>query len=429
LQFKTGDAMECHRFKLTLYATGSLTIECNTLFTTEFAVIGSRNIDPNYDGSFNASFTGRTHDGGTVDIDDMTLVDFNLIDQGMIPLNDNNSESKFVVDLDSLHSNAKSFLSQIWQMKGGDPRSFPTQGKRKLEGYMSFLIIREVRIDFRSVNQNDTVTESWGLTNLQFAGCEQGIAGRPYKDSFKINIDRLTFIISHVDDYQQKINQLRITEGVDVTAKVIAEARYSELPQAESVLEKVCYLLTLATMNWVTRLYKDVFKGGEKISTTLLPYFTLPFKGGYYLIDMRDGNDCQLRRFLETTYANYIEQESNFPLKNVIEYYISSARQHSPENKFAIGYLGLDCLASNAPKYAEKIDKKKLENKGSVDATEKRIKEFLGNREHNLTAEVIRDLADAIAYKEMGDKMKIQYLVSKFEVKLDKKILDDVVSF
>ena len=65
--------------------------------------------------------------------------------------------------------------------------------------------------------------------------------------------------------------------------------------------------------------------------------------------------------------------------------------------------------------------KKKLENKGSVDTTEKRIKEFLGNREHNLTAEVIRDLADAIAYKEMGDKMKIQYLVSKFEVKLDKK--------
>jgi hypothetical protein len=72
---------------------------------------------------------------------------------------------------------------------------------------------------------------------------------------------------------------------------------------------------------------------------------------------------------------------------------------------------------------------KKLENKGSVDATEKRIKEFLGNREHNLTAEVIRDLADAIAYKEMGDKMKIQYLVSKFEVKLDKKILDDVFLF
>ena len=53
----------------------------------------------------------------------------------------------------------------------------------------------------------------------------------------------------------------------------------------------------------------------------------------------------------------------------------------------------------------------------------------MGNREHNLTAEVIRDLADAIAYKEMGDKMKIQYLVSRFEVKLDKKILDDVVSF
>jgi hypothetical protein len=417
--------MKC-QFKLTLYATGSLTIECSTPFTTEFAVIGSRNIDPNYGGLFNASFTGKTSDGGTVDIKDMAVDDFNLIDHG-IPLKDN-PESKFVVDLDSLHPNSINFLSQIWQMKGRDPRLCPTKGKRNLEGYMTFLIIREVIIDFKSVNPNDTVTESWGLTNLQFAGCEQGIAGRPYPDSFKINIDKLTFTISHVDDYQQKIRQLRSTAGVDITANIIAEGKYSELPQVESALEKVCYLLTLATMNWVTRLFKDVLKGGEVISTTLLPYFTLPFKKAYNVIDIKDGNNCQLRRFLETTYEKYIALESSFQLRFVIEYYISSARQHSSENQFAIGYLGLDCLASNAPKYAEQLEEK-LENKSSVVSKEEIIKEILRNHKQNLSGDVIHELAEAVAYKEVGDKMKIQYLASKFEVEFDKKILDDLISF
>jgi hypothetical protein len=135
-----------------------------------------------------------------------------------------------------------------------------------------------------------------GLTNLRFKGCEeeqQGIAGRgPYLDSFRIGIVGPTFTISYVDNYNQKIRELRRTIGVDVTANAIAEAKYSELLEAESVLEKVCYLLTLATMNWVTHLYKDVFKGDEKISTTLLPYFTLPFKGGLNLIDVEDRNNC-----------------------------------------------------------------------------------------------------------------------------------------
>jgi len=35
---------------------------------------------------------------------------------------------------------------------------------------------------------------------LQFAGCEQGIAGRSYRDSFNINIDRLNLTKKFLDD-------------------------------------------------------------------------------------------------------------------------------------------------------------------------------------------------------------------------------------
>jgi hypothetical protein len=427
LRFNTGEVIKCHYFKLTLYATGSLTIECNTSFTTEFAAIGSRSIDPNFDGLINASFTGTTYDGGTVDIDDMAVAEFNFLDHG-ITMNVN-SESKFVVDVESLDANSIKFLSELWQGKGRDPKSFPTKGKRKLEGYITFLIIREVTINFKTVNQNDTVTVSWGLTNLEFRGCEQGTIGRPYPDSFKINIDRHTFTISHVDYHQQKVRQLRNTAGVDVTANVTTDVNFSELSQVEPALENVCYLLTLASMNWVTRLFKDVHKCLERISTTLLPYFTLPFKGGYNVININDGTNCQLKRFVEIAYEKYIDKKNDFPLINVIEYYISAARGHSTENQFTIAYLALNCLASMAPKYAKKVDGKTLENPNAVSATEKRINDFLKKRKQNLPAKLIYDLADEIAYKQIGDEIKIEYLIDKFEVEFDKNTLHALVSF
>lgn len=214
-----------------------------------------------------------------------------------------------------------------------------------------------------------------------------------------------------------------------MTANVTTEAKFSELTQVESALEIVCYLLSLATMNWVTPLFKDVYRGGELISTTLLPYFTLPFKRGYNVINIKDGSNCQLRRFVETAFERYRELNNDFPLKHVIEYYISAVRAHSPENQFAIAYLALDCLASNAPKYAEKVDGIQLENESAVSAKENSINEILQNRHQTLRREVIREIADAVAYKEVGDKMKIQYLIDKFGVEFDRKTIGDMVSF
>lgn len=414
-------------FRLVLYATGNLTMECFVPFTTDFAKVGSKQIGPNYSGLISASFCGRTSDGGTVHIDDMAVNDFNLIEWGT--LNINYPKSKFVVDLDSLDPNSKSYLRQIWQMKGYDPKSLPTKGKRKLLGHIIFLIIKEVTIHFRSANQNDIVRESWGIANLQYEGCERGVAGRLYPDSFKVNIHSHAFTFSHADYYQQKIKLLAEFAGVDMTTNVTTEAKVSELTQVESILEIVCYLLSLATMNWVTRLFKDVRKGRELLCTTLLPYFTLPFKRGYNVINIKDGSNCQLKRFVETAFENYRERNNDFPLNHIIEYYISAARAHSPENQFAIAYLALDCLASNVPKYAEKVDGVKLENAAAVTAKENTIDKILKDQHQTLPTNIVHTIADAVAYKEVGDKMKIQYLINKFGVEFGEKTLGDIVSF
>jgi hypothetical protein len=61
-------------------------------------------------------------------------------------------------------------------------------------------------------------------------------------------------------------------------------------------------------------------------------------------------------------------------------YYISVTRAHSTENQFTIAYLGLNYLASYAPKYAKKVDRKKLENPNAVSAKEDTINKTLQKR-------------------------------------------------
>lgn len=426
MQFEAGGPTDCE-FKLTLYPSGDLSLECDVPITVEIARIGIKQLEEDQSDVSKASFNGQTSNGGKVHIEEAFLDEMTCNDHKSRSHDDQNI--KYIVDLDRLgekEQHIQNYISKIWDVTG-NLTPVPSHGKWIMKAHMTFIIIKEVKIDFKSVNQDDSVKATWGLTNLQFAGCEKGVAEQ-YQDSFRINVDNRTFTFSHVDDYWQKIKQLRDTTGIDVTANVIAETKYSELRQIEYTLEKVCYLLTFAAMNLVTRLFKDILKDGQLISTTLLPYFTIPFKKAYYLIDVRDGDNCQLKRFLETTYPKYVELESTFHLRYVIEYYISTPRAHSSENRFTIGYVGLNCLASNAPEYAKQHGDE-LKNEGSVPAREEDIKRVLNDRDQSLPADLIRALAAAVAYKEIGDEIKTKYLISKFRVEFDEKVLHKIVSF
>ena len=123
-----------------------------------------------------------------------------------------------------------------------------------------------------------------------------------------------------------------------------------------------------------------------------------------------------------------MKHESDFHLRFVIEYYISAARQHNSENKFIIGYIGLECLASNAPRYAKKLGER-IENKGSVIVKEKAIKDILRKHDQKLPENLIQEIASKVAYKEIGDKLTIPYLASNFGIKIDENILDELAEF
>jgi hypothetical protein len=418
LRFRTGEVIECREFKLTLYTTGKLTLECTTSFTVDFCRILRRsNQGYNPFPLITASFTGTTRDGGTLQITEVTLDDKTFQNEPYTSFDE--ARSEYRVNLDSA-------TKIIKNCSYGDLIAQP-KGNRIIIGKMTFLPIAEVTINFERVHNRDTVSVIWGLTNLEFEGCERH-AGSLDPDSFTVNIDKRKFIIYHVDDYKQKIKELKSTETEDITANVTAAALCSELPEVELTLEKACVLLSFATMNWVTTLFRDVFRDGRLISATLLPHFTLPFKKAYHVIDTRNGDNCPLRRFVETGYNRYTEFKDIFQLRFVLEYYISAARAHSPENQFAIAYLALDCLASKAPEYIEHVGDKKLENPGAVSRMEKRLQGFFKGRNLGLSSKDIHDLANEIAYKE-SDEIKIDYLIDKFGVDFDKNTVYAVTSF
>lgn len=429
MQFRTGEVIECREFKLTLYTTGNLTLECTASFTVDFArILRRHNEGYNPFHLITASFAGTTSDnGGTVQITEAAL-DLTTFQADRYASFDQ-ARSEYVVNLDSTCRIIKNCLYEGWNIQSNLGLTKPN-GNWIVVGKMTFPLILEVTINYESVNHGDIVSAIWGLANLQFAGCERYVKILEL-DSFKVNIDRRTFIIYHADDYKQKIEQLTSSAGVDITANVTAATRRSELPEVEFTLEKACVLLSFATMNWVTTLFKDVIRDGRLVSTTLLPHFTLPFQKAYHLIDPRDENNCLLRKFVETGYNNYTKLENDFRLFDVIEYYVSAARGHSTENQFTIAYLALNTLASMATNYAEKNGDNKLEQKkmNTVKTAEKKIRDSLSNNQKNLPDGVIHAIADKLAHKQIQDYDKMEYLIDEFEVDFDKPTLRKVVSF
>jgi hypothetical protein len=117
LRFRTGEVIECREFKLTLYATGNLTLECTASFTVDFARILRRHNEG--DNPFHliiASFAGTTSDnGGTVQITEAAL-DLTTFQADRYTSFDQ-ARSEYVVNLDSTCKIIKNCLYKGWNIK------------------------------------------------------------------------------------------------------------------------------------------------------------------------------------------------------------------------------------------------------------------------------------------------------------------------
>lgn len=415
--------MDCE-FKLLLQATGKISLECTTLLTKEFAHIASKQMDDSYIEISKASLYGKTDNGGTIEISEVVL-DITSLSGYKLERRVNGAERNYVVHIDSVDELTRNFISRSLEKLGASPNT-SVHGSWVFKCQMSLKVIREVAVRFFDICKDDVLTSLWGLTNMEFAGCEASIIGRTYNDNFSVSANGFRFKFYHIDNYKQKIEQLNLSGGVNVTAEVITAIKYSELTNAESTLDRLCILLTMASLNWVTPMYKDILKDGKTMESYIFPHKTFSFVKADYVIDSTSRNPCQTRAFLELAIKKYWELEGDFGLRFVIEYYISAVRQLNSEDKFIIGFVALECLASYVPDYAKKFGDTLETN--AVANNEKRIKGILSKFNTDLSPQIIHALADALTYKHVGIKARMRYLLSKFDVKIDDGLLNSVVN-
>ncbi len=117
---------------------------------------------------------------------------------------------------------------------------------------------------------------------------------------------------------------------------------FDESSAFHEVSENLQNLLSLASGNYNTALYEDVYLNGQLSATTLFPLKTYLFSDRQSLIDNRFGNE--LKDFVETTYPNYVILKGDLGLPYFLEFFITSKMYSPLEVEYILSATAFECL-------------------------------------------------------------------------------------
>jgi len=203
----------------------------------------------------------------------------------------------------------------------------------------------------------------FGLTNLEFTGCESSIleSGGRARDKTTMDLSGLHVTLRQLPDYKLILKELIKKGGIDVTAEAIVRVTKKHDPdELSSILDDVCLLLSFARGTYMSWVYRDAFdKGGRLIASFSRNGYTKPFHGTEPLIDSTK-NPEDLRYFLETCCGAYREAKDVLGLKLSLEYYIEAKSLVLMEPKYLTAFLPLEVLSSRYPERRIILTKKEF---------------------------------------------------------------------
>jgi len=217
---------------------------------------------------------------------------------------------------------------------------------------LEFQVNYPLIIYYESLNPQDEVEIRYGLTNFFFFGHETTRRGNRFsRDTISINIEKREIRFTHLENYQEIEHQLRERKDVQITSEMIINGNYSELADIEEIANNIKWTCSLASANYVTDLYQDIYKNGRLAKTILKPSKTYPYISRSSAIDASIRGGDELRSFLTITYPRFTELKEELGLEIVIEYYISSRLGIILEIGFLLGMITLECIESYLSSY------------------------------------------------------------------------------
>jgi hypothetical protein len=209
----------------------------------------------------------------------------------------------------------------------------------------SFQIFSPIKVLFTPMNPADTVEFRRGISNLLFWGTEiiqQGSQMVRGKITWKLAGNDIT--LEQIPTYDDAIKHLTKFNDVAVTCELKMAGTYNQLAIFQEITENLQNLFSLASANFNTTIYEDIYFNGQLSASTLFPLKTYIFSNRLPLIDCSMGHE--FKDFLDVTYQNYINLRVNLGLSYFVEFFTTSKMYSPMEAEYILSTTAFECLES-----------------------------------------------------------------------------------
>lgn len=178
----------------------------------------------------------------------------------------------------------------------------------------------------KNIPENIKIKYRFKITNFKFIG------NQPYKvnetsqrTELQISINGIDINIRPISGYKKIIKDIEYTHNVAVSADLLIEGSMENKDNILQIVDNICSLLSLAKgtkINWISYTIEN--NNGD----VLEKYYSNRVTKSYStlrLISYENPND--LKNYLESTYANYINKLNNWKFNAIIEEFIDAAKE------------------------------------------------------------------------------------------------------
>ena len=205
-------------------------------------------------------------------------------------------------------------------------------------------IFHPVKIIYKQL-KNEKIEVHRGLSNLIVYGTKSIQYGKNWiKGKTECILGKRDVQLIQLPDFEKIVEHLKKFKDVRTTCELRLEGNYNEIYSIRDICGNVQHLCSLASGNFITAMYEDIYLDEELYETTLLPLKTYPFSNSIPLIDTSLHGRDEFKTFLETTYSNYLKFKSVLGLDYVIEFFTSSKIHLPLEAKYLLATTAFECL-------------------------------------------------------------------------------------
>jgi len=174
--------------------------------------------------------------------------------------------------------------------------------------------------------ENTKIKYRFKITNFKFIG------NQPYKVNetttqaeLKISISGIDITLRPVSGYNKIIQDIRYTHDVAVTADLLIEGNMENKDNTIQIVNNICSLLSLAKgtkINWISYTIEN--NNGE----ILEKYYSNRVTKSYSVLRLISyENPIDLKNYVESTYANYINKLNDWKFDIIIEEFIDAVKE------------------------------------------------------------------------------------------------------